>query len=213
MRFLRVPRRLACGGILLLLAATHLLASAQEQVPLSHWRLPMADEEYPFLAKSQGLRATLETFGRNIRVAVNIDSEITNDRSVNIDRRLSRQAYLDRLSNEFGLLWFYDGVILHISSVVSVQTEIIPLQDNDGSTILDVLSQIGIYQKKFVHASDPKRRVFLVSGPSSYVDLVKKAVEAIEEADRNDLHIVRGAEISGPDLTSLNSPGIEAPGQ
>ncbi|MDC0659536.1 hypothetical protein N6L27_16155 [Leisingera sp. SS27] len=190
-----------------------LATAAEEQAPVTRWLLPQENEEYPFLGKNQGLRATLETFGRNIRVAVSIDEEITNEASVSIDQRMSRRAYLDRLSNEFGLLWFYDGVMLHVSSVRSVETEIIPLQDNDGGTVLDVLSQLGIYQEKFVHASDPKRRVFLVSGPASYVTLVKKAVEAIEEADRNDLAVVRGTEISGPDLTSLDSPEIDTPGQ
>ncbi|OED49587.1 hypothetical protein AB838_05870 [Rhodobacteraceae bacterium (ex Bugula neritina AB1)] len=214
MKLLQLPSfSFAFSTALFLLFAPHQAAHAQGEEPVTRWQLPQAGEEYPFLGKNQGLRSTLETFGRNVRVAVNIDEEITNDRSVSIEQRMSRQDYLDRLSNEFGLLWFYDGVMLHISSVATVQTEIIPLQNNDGGTVLDVLSQLGIYQEKFVHASDPKRRVFLVSGPTSYVELVKKAVDAIEEADKNDLHVVRGAEISGPDLTSLDSPDIETPGQ
>ena len=193
-----------------MLFASQLAAQVNIDTLETRWRLPQADQEYPFLGKNQGLRSTLETFGRNVGLAVNLDAEITNDRTVNIEQQMSRQKYIDRLSNEFGLLWFYDGVMLHISSVGSVQTEIMPLQNNDGATVLDVLSQLGIYQDKFVHASDPKRRVFLVSGPTSYVDLVKTAVSAIEEAEKNDLHVVRGTEISGLGLTSfLGTPAID----
>ena len=211
MEFLRLPSfLLACRTALFLLFASQLAAQVNRETLENRWNLPQAEQEYPFFGKNQGLRSTLETFGRNIGLAVNLDAEITDDRFVNIEQQMSRQTYLDRLSNEFGLLWFYDGVTLHISSVGSVRTEIIPLQNNDGATVLDVLSQLGIYQDKFVHASDPKRRVFLVSGPTSYVDLVKTAVIAIEEADKHDLHVVRGTEISGPGLTSfMGTPAID----
>lgn len=171
--------------------------------------LPGANQAYEFFSHNQDLREALTFFGKNVGIAVAIDPQVAGKMGDRQDGNLSREAYLEALTAEYGLVWFFDGTTLHVTVAGHVGTEIFPLKAIDGEQVIAVMDAIGIYQPKFTHRFDRKSRVLMVSGPPGYVEIVKKTVEALEEAERVDIAIVRGMSEQAmplspsPDLSSV----------
>lgn len=170
--------------------------------------LPGADESYAFYSHNQDLREALEFFGKNTGIAVVVDPQVSGTLSDRELRGLSRKAYLEALAAEYGLVWFFDGTTLHVTVSGHVDTEIFSLKAVDGQQVISVLDAVGIYQPKFAHRFDRKNRVFMVSGPPGYVDIVKKTVEALEDAERVEVTIMRGH--SDPSASMLSLPNLSS---
>ena len=164
--------------------------------------LPGASMPYNYLSVDQDLREALRYFALNLDIAADIAAGVEGRTGSEIPPGLSRQAYLDYLAAEFRLVWYFDGTTVHVAPSSSVQTEVLSLENNDGTRILSALSRLGLYQPKFRHSYDLKGKVFLVSGPPSYVDHVKKTVEALEKANKTLVTVLRGS-VEDPVLRSL----------
>jgi type II secretory pathway component GspD/PulD (secretin) len=90
--------------------------------------------------------------------------------------------------------------------------EVIPLRDNSGTAIINLLNRLGLYQPKFIHRADPRSRLLMVSGPSSYTEMVRKVATAAEEAEQTNITLIRGTEASVPTaLDTLSQSQSEAP--
>ncbi|MCY1740489.1 hypothetical protein [Ensifer sp. SL37] len=180
-------------------------------------RLPRAGQRYDFVSTSQDLVAVLRLIGRNLGIAVDIDPTISGKLSKTHRTDLSTSAYLEELAGEFGLVWFFDGSTLHFSPSSAVRTEVFALEFTNGASVIKALSGLEVYQPQFIHRYDLKNHVFLVSGPPSYVDMVKKAVEAVEKASRTEITILRGggsivaAEAAVPEVVTSNGAGVNQP--
>lgn len=156
--------------------------------------LPDPAAPYPFVSRGLDIQDALKIFAKNLRIGAEINETITGPVPDRIDDRLNRIGYVDALALEFDFVWYFDGRVLRISPVGSIETEILPLQNHSGAEVLEILKQLDIYQQNFTHRSDLRNRTFLVSGPADYVALVKKAVEAIEAAEKTNITVLRGAE-------------------
>jgi type II secretory pathway component GspD/PulD (secretin) len=155
--------------------------------------LPDANAPYRYVSKNQDLTAVIRFFGRNLGIAVNVDPGVSGNTTPGTDRQFTRRTYLERLAAEFGLVWFFDGSTLHVNSSNKVETEVFPLRQNNGVQVVETLVHLGMYQPKFTHRFDLRTRVFLVSGPPAYVQIVKKTVKALKEAERTRVTVLRGA--------------------
>ncbi|MCP1846117.1 type II secretory pathway component GspD/PulD (secretin) [Bradyrhizobium sp. USDA 4524] len=154
--------------------------------------LPNAATIYPFISTNQDLAAAIRFFGNNIGIGVNVDAAVTGKISEKSEGVLTRRDYLDQLAAKFRLVWFFDGTTLHVAPVSNVETEVFFLKQNDGAAILKILQRLDLYETRFLHRFDPRNRVLLISGPSVYVRIVKKAIEAAEKADRTETTVLRG---------------------
>lgn len=162
--------------------------------------LPGADVTYPYVSANQDVGAAIRYFGKNMGIGVSIDPAVTGKIAAQSRGELTRQAYIDQLAAECGLVWFFDGTTLHVAPASNVETEVFFLKHNDGAAILRALKQLGVYQHKFSHRFARRNRVLLVSGPSAYVRMVKKTIEAAEKADRTETTVMRGAPTAVPSI-------------
>ncbi|MGL6210822.1 MAG: secretin N-terminal domain-containing protein [Paracoccaceae bacterium] len=174
------------------------LAQATEEAISAYLSLPDPGADYPFVARGIDVQEALKAYARNLRIGLAADSAITGIVTADLGRGLSRRDYLAALALEFDFAWYFDGRVLRVSPVGATTTEIMPLQNNSGADVLRILKELDIYQPAFTHRSDLRNRTFLVSGPAEYVTLVKKAIEAIEAADRTKITVLRGSEGSVP---------------
>jgi type III secretion protein C len=183
---------LACVIVLALSGAAR--AQAMTGADRDYALLPQADRIYPLHARDLDVKDALRLFAKNLRIGLVVDDAITGPITGNLPRGLTHGAYIDELSAIFDFVWYFDGRVLRVSPVGEMEMDVIALRDNSGAAVVEVLQRLGIHQEKFMHRADPRSRTLMVSGPKSYLETVRKAVEAIEEADRTNITLLRGKE-------------------
>lgn len=162
------------------------------EVAISGNRLPDADAMYPFVAKDISLEETLRLFSRNLRIGLSIEEDFDGSQIVNVDLKATSEQYLEELASMFDFRWYFDGVVLHISAVGTFETQVFALQQTNGDELISLLVSLGVYQPRFRHRADDRRRALLVSGPRAYLDVVAKVVEAAETSEQRKVVIMRG---------------------
>ena len=177
-------------------------------------QLPNAQIDYPFSSRSQSLEDALKYFGKNINVKVSVDETLSGTVLDTGRVRHSRVSYLKQLAAEHDFVWFYDGVVLHVAPVSTIQTEAISLKNNDGGDIIRLLRQLNVLQQKFTHKIDDRNSVLVVTGPGKYVEIVKRVVVSIEQGKRKKLSVLRGdTSLELPPLVTSPSSLGSAPAQ
>ncbi len=197
----------ACASIGLCLAISVHAGSAQNATSLEvdYLALPDANTPYPYDSTGQTLVDALRIFGRNLRIAVNIDERIKGTIVKTDTEPQTRRAYLDALSEEFGFFWYFDGVVLHIAHVESFDTKVIALTNVDSGAVLDLLERLQIYQPRFIHRTDIRSQTIMVAGPSAYIKTVESAVAAIENSDQKKTVLLRGQKSATVDTNGVIS--------
>ena len=190
-KFLPYPRTaLLCIG--LVCAAGN--GMAQESTGYSVTELPDPLMIYPLKSRGLDVQDAVSLFAKNLRVGIVIDEEITGSISGELPQDLSRVEYIDELAALYDFVWYFDGQVLRVSPIGDIDVDVIPLRDTSGATLIETLKRLGLYQDKFIHRADTRSRVLMVSGPTSYTEMVRKVALAIEEAERTDITLMRGAE-------------------
>jgi type II secretory pathway component GspD/PulD (secretin) len=164
--------------------------------------LPGANLPYLLKARDLDVKEAIRLFAKNLRIGMIVDETITGPITEDLPDGLNNTAYINELGAIFDFVWYFDGSVLRVSPVGEMEMEIIALRNNSGDAVLEILQQLGIYQSRFMHRSDPRSRTLMVAGPKSYTALVKKAVQAIEEADRTNIVLMRGEEGGVPDAVT-----------
>jgi len=86
------------------------------------------------------------------------------------------EQVVKKLAAAYGLVWFFDGSVLYISPLSDLRSTVVKLGGLDPRRVPDMLAGLGLLEERFpVRASNGS---VLVSGPSRYVDLVVKALDA-----------------------------------
>lgn len=181
--------------------------------------LPDALAPYPLRARGLDIQDALRLFAKNLRIGLVVDESISGEITTELASGLSREAYIDELAALHDFVWYFDGQVLRVSPVGDIEIEFIPLRDNSGATVIDMLKRLGLFQAKFTHRADPRSRMLMVSGPSSYTELVREVASAAEEAERTNITLMRGNESGVPaaldalDQIQSESPDISPPSE
>ncbi|MFK4064122.1 hypothetical protein [Brucella anthropi] len=179
-----------------------------------NWRAARADvfpgatTRYNFVATNQRIVDILQLFGKNLHIPMVIEASVTMTAESRIVSDTTAHAFLDKLAREFGIIWYYDGNALNISTSEDNKVELFSLDRDDGAQVIRVLDRIGIYQSKFHHRVDLQNKVLLVAGPSSYIAVIKKAVAVVEKAGRTSTTVLRGNNLSGHAASVPPAPSI-----
>lgn len=160
----------------------------------SYTELPGAAQSYPLRTRDIDVKDALRLFAKNLRIGLVLDETISGPITEDLSKGLTHKTYIDELANIFDFVWYFDGRMLHISPVGAMEIDVLALRDNSGTTAIEVLQRLGIYQEKFPHRADPRSHTLMVAGPKSYLEIVRKAVEAIEAADTTNITLLRGNE-------------------
>lgn len=180
-RFSRLFSPIAMAGVALALLAP-LTRPALADAP------PWPNSSYAFYAQDDSLRDILETFGRSF----GIRTEITPAVRGRVDGRLFAEtpdAFLDKLADAHGIEWYYNGGVLHISAASEGVREAIEMTTEDVGSLRDALNGVGVLEEKFGWGEFPERGVVMVSGPPSYVALVKRTLATLPAGRSGDMVI------------------------
>lgn len=183
---------LACGFMIILLAAAPVFPASQAMSAEPKW----GDKAYRYLIVDQDIRDVLTEFGRNIGVPTQIAASVGGRRirgPLNAGVDVPARDFLQRLCESYGLTWYFDGTVLHISAAEEIETEVIKLNRDESGEVMRRLEGLGIPDSRFNLRVGDGGNVLSVSGPPAYRNLVRKTVSTVG-ADSKP-RIVREAEV------------------
>ncbi|MDW6001978.1 type III secretion system outer membrane ring subunit SctC [Vibrio mangrovi] len=127
---------------------------------------------FAYDARQDSLRDTLAAFAKNFGVKLDMGQVSgTVDGKVRAD---SAVAYLDRLALEYQFLWFVYNGTLYISPLEDQTSASLEVSEDAVADLKEALTQIGLLDKRFGWGELPDEGVVIVSGPTRYVNFIKK---------------------------------------
>jgi type II secretory pathway component GspD/PulD (secretin) len=146
---------------------------------------------YKYLVVDQDLRDALTEFGRSIGVAVKVSETLAGHRLRGKLPEGTAQQYLKQLCESYGIVWFYDGAVMHFSSETEIKTEQVDLRPVSADAVTKKLKSLGV-----IEANYPIRTIdahsISVFGPPPYITFVRQTVTAMQKAMSGKVRVIRG---------------------
>jgi type II secretory pathway component GspD/PulD (secretin) len=135
---------------------------------------------YKYVVVDQDLRDTLTEFGRNIGVPVKASEALSGHRIRGKLPEGTAEQYIKKLCSTYGLVWFYDGQVLHFSSETEIRTEQVDLGPVNAGALNNKMKALGTTDAKFsIRAVDA--HAVSVYGPPPYIGFVRQTVSALQK--------------------------------
>ena len=173
-RCLRASKRLP-AALIVMVALAGLIAPAQGSEP--KW----PERSYKYLVIDQDVKDVLSEFGRNIDVPVDVSNQVKGRLRGQLPVATAKE-FLNKLCESYGLVWYFDGATLHVSAKSEVKTELINIGRLPVNNLTDQLNTLGIADPRFPVRSTPDGGVISVSGPVSYIALVRQTLTAMSRS-------------------------------
>lgn len=171
----RAPRaaRLTCA----LCAACALIAALPSQPACA------ASVEWPgsrFVYRTNGSSVTdaLHVFASGQHLPMRIDGPV--EGVVSGRFFMPPQRFLDTLTKAYGLVWYYDGAVLQVSSAGAQVPVALRPHALTPQRLVTALEQAGVTDAKFPPVVDEAARTVDVFGPLAYVARMRAAAERFE---------------------------------
>ncbi|WP_246135904.1 type III secretion protein [Mesorhizobium intechi] len=130
---------------------------------------------YKYITIDQSVTDALVELGRNLQVPMRVSKLVKGRLSAGMPVGTARE-FLEEICNRYGLVWHFDGIVMNVATEAEVQTELIPLDANSAAGAEDRLSRLGVIDPKFPVKVSTQDDVVSVSGPPSYIELVRKTL-------------------------------------
>ncbi|RRI00748.1 type III secretion protein [Mesorhizobium tamadayense] len=130
---------------------------------------------YKYITVDQSVTDALVELGRNMGVPMRVSKLVKGRLSAGMPVGTARE-FLEEICNRYGLVWHFDGIVMNVATEAEVQTEMIPLDANTAAGAEDRLSRLGVIDPRFPIKVSKQDDVVSVSGPPSYIELVRKTL-------------------------------------
>ncbi len=161
---------------------------------------------YKYVVIEQDLKDALIEFGRNINVPVKVSDEVKGKLRGDLGAG-SAEDFFKRLTSGHGLVWYFDGSVLHVNSASELRTEVIDLGRILPTDVVSKLTKLGIADPRYPIRTTPGSGVISVSGPPPYIVLVRQTLVAmarqIPQGEDTRVRVFRGS-------SSLTTPHFAA---
>ncbi len=167
--------------------------------------LPLTGELYRYITVDQSLPNVLRAFGSNLGFSVQVSSAVTGQVRGRLPE-MSQRQFLDFLTRTYGLVWYYDGFVLHVESARESQSKVFRLGNLSPFRLEQSLRDLNIYDARFSIKSSPGSDLTYVSGPKRYVELVGDAIQSLGSSNSAGVGIING---SGGGNSERSASGVE----
>lgn len=173
-----------------------LLSVPQLSVAMAAEPADWLDKSYPYVVVESDLRSVLDDFGRNTGAAIRVSDQVRGEVRGEIPA-LTARLFLDRLARDHGLVWYYDGFVVDISTRDELRTEVLDATGVSVSRLEREMQALEIYDGRFdIRGSDQTGLVF-VSGPPRYLELVQQTLGRMRDIAARPVNVVRGSGSGG----------------
>lgn len=182
--------------------------SAAAAVP-AEWR----KGAYAYEAEYAPLETVLEDFAQSHGIKLRL-GDVTGEVNAKI-RADSAEAFLDRLALEHRFQWYVYNGALHISPLEELVSERLEVSAEAAPDLKQALTDIGLLDDRFGWGELPDEGVVLVTGPSRYVQQIRRfSRERIKDEERQQVMVfpLRYAAVADRQIQyrdqSLEIPGV-----
>ena len=139
-----------------------------------HWKSPQIE----YAAEGKDVKDVLRDFAASQGIPAMIGNNVSG--TVSGRFHMPPQRFLDTLASTFGFIWYYDGTVLDIVAPSDMTNAVIDLDSTSVRELQATLDQMGVADKRFPLTYDAAQGVAIVSGPPSYVKMIKDLAQRVD---------------------------------
>ncbi len=137
------------------------------------------DSRYSYVLIDQDVRDALQEFGRNLSVPVLLSDKIRGQVRGDV-RADTAGGFLDKLTRANGLVWYFDGSVLHVNTNDEVSTQIINIGRANGDAVIAEIHRLDLMDDRFSVRATANAPVLRVSGPPPFIAMVKQVAASVQ---------------------------------
>ena len=138
-----------------------------------------------YVAKNEGIQYLFNALSSEAKKPY-ILSKLAQKKTVTGDFDISSPGrFLDKISNQIGLVWYDDGQSVFVYDNSELKNAIVMLRSATLSTLNEFLQRTGLATTRYPIRGEVRNNAFYVAGPPAYVDLVVNAASYLDDLYRN----------------------------
>ena len=151
------------------------ISSVQSRSLQSAW----VDYQYGYYSQNKALPEVLSDFAAELKLPVMISPAVSG--LVNGDFPTMKAIdFLSMLARVYRLMWFYDGVVLHVYSTGEIREEIIPLSAERAADLESAFEELNVIGTHYYWKIIPNRNRVELSGAPRFIELVQEIIGSDE---------------------------------
>jgi type III secretion protein C len=135
---------------------------------------------YKYLVIDQDIKGVLMEFGRNTGLPVDVSDEVRGRLRGQLATTTARE-FLHSLCESYGLVWYFDGSVLHVNAKTEVRTELVNIGRLPAEEAAEKLKALGVSDARFPVRTTPDAGVVSISGPPSFLSLARQTLTALAQ--------------------------------
>ncbi|MCI3207290.1 MULTISPECIES: type III secretion system outer membrane ring subunit SctC [Pandoraea] len=140
-----------------------------------------------YVARNDNLREFFAALSPSLGRPV-IVSNLAAKKQVSGDFDLSNaRSLLETMATKLGLIWYHDGQSIFVYDASEIRNATISMTYSSLGDLESYLRDAGLYDRRYPIRGKPGNKVFYVSGPPVFVDLVLAATRSIDRAMVSDI--------------------------
>jgi type III secretion protein C len=133
---------------------------------------------YKYVVIDQDIREVLVEFGRNTNLPIKLSDQVKGRIRGPLEPG-SAPGFLKAVCDGHGLVWYFDGAVLHINAASEIQTGFIDLGSLHPQELTDKLAKLGYADARFPIKATANADVVAVAGPPPYLALIQQTAAAM----------------------------------
>jgi type II secretory pathway component GspD/PulD (secretin) len=134
---------------------------------------------YTYVVVNQDVRQVLIEFGQNLNIPVKISDHVQRRNLRGPLNVMAAGEFLKTVCESAGLVWYFDGTVLHVSSAAEISRASIDAGFVASPSLKRQLENLGVLDDRYPLRIDAASGVISVAGPPPYIDAVKRSIQVI----------------------------------
>jgi type III secretion protein C len=134
---------------------------------------------YTYVVVNQDVRQVLLEFGQNVNVPVKISDQVQRRTLRGPLTVMAAGDFLKTVCDSAGLVWYYDGTVLHINSAGEISRASVDAGIAASPALKKQLENLGVLDDRYPLRIDNASGVISLAGPPPYIAAIKQALVVI----------------------------------
>jgi type III secretion protein C len=149
--------------------------------PVQARDLVFQSKKFVYKAENKPLADVLRDFAASQSTPIIVADGVTG--VVNASFDLPPQSFLKTMSLAFGVIWYFDGVMLYVYPSQLMQTQFFKIKGYDPATVLSRLKAFGLGDTQYPLKYQAGDNMLMAYGPPRHIELVEAMVTALNDTD------------------------------
>jgi type III secretion protein C len=164
--------------------------------------VPWTEASYSYFAENIKLETLLAEFARSFSMSLSMAPELSGV----VNGRFTSDSpteFITKLAGVYGFVWYTHAGTLFISPSNDLATKSIALNSSNIQNMRKALTDLGVLDSRFGWGELPDQGLALVSGPTSYVNMIDSMVRSLPTPAAPKVKVFRLKHASADDRTIL----------